>query len=169
MHSIGRTRPRGIMHYLRERFKSKSILRQSLLNIKYSPATMPIIDLAFLKIHLANLVMNCGDPKLFIHDFHNLVDDYYNHTRRESQKYLTANSRSDNITSTIINQVVNEVSPLILSDPTMGALLIISLWEDGSLETRILSSLPSWVYWILIILWIYYGTCQIGWHRLLIN
>jgi hypothetical protein len=101
---------------------------------------MPIIDLALLKIHLANLVIKYGDPNDFLHDFHNLVDDYFNHTKRESANNLPTNSRSDNITSTILNQLVRELSPLIISDPSTGTFLIFALWEDESVEARILSS-----------------------------
>jgi hypothetical protein len=102
---------------------------------------MPIIDRAVLKIHLANLASNYVDPKAFLRDFHNLVGEYYNHTKRETQKKFPIDKRSDIITSTIINQVANELFPLVISDPSMGSILINSLWDDGSLEARILSSL----------------------------
>lgn len=101
---------------------------------------MPAINISQLKIQAAKLADLFTEPDLFIHDLNLLLDHYTNQTKRKSQSIRQLSLRTHYTPRPVLRQIEHELAPLANNQPDAAINLADALWENGSLESRILAS-----------------------------
>jgi hypothetical protein len=101
---------------------------------------MPAIYLAQLKIQAARLAEKFGEPDVFLHDLNELLDFYSNRTIRASQVAQQLSVPTYRIPQAVLRQIKSELAVLAQNRTSEAATLTLSLWEAGTLESRLLAA-----------------------------
>jgi len=101
---------------------------------------MPAINLARLKTQAARLVDNFSNPMAFLHELHEMLELYTNHTLRASQVVKRLSLPTYHTPMPVLRQIERELAPLANQLPAKGVTLAVELWKDGSLESRLLAA-----------------------------
>jgi hypothetical protein len=101
---------------------------------------MPAIDLSRLKTQAALLAENFSNHPLFIHQLHELLELYTNHTMRAAQVARHLSLPTYHTPAPVLRQIERELVPLADQFPSKAVLLAYELWKDGSLESRLLAA-----------------------------
>lgn len=101
---------------------------------------MPAIDLSRLKTQVARLGDHFNDQAGFLLELHELLDYYTNRTKRSSQVARRIGLPTYNTPIPVIRQIELELAPLANRYPVQGVLLAKELWNNGSLEYRLLAA-----------------------------
>lgn len=101
---------------------------------------MPAIQPARMKIQVAQLVENVHQPEAYVRSLHNLLDYYADRTHRPGQSGepppLLATYKTP---QPVFRQIVRETTPLVAADRPAAFALIDALWEDPTIEFRLLA------------------------------
>jgi hypothetical protein len=101
---------------------------------------MPAIDLARLKTQTARLSEHFAQPEVFLHDLQEVLEAYTNRTKRVSQVVSRLSLPTYHTPAPVMRQIERELIPLAEAQPLEGVKLVHTLWENGSLETRLLAA-----------------------------
>ncbi len=101
---------------------------------------MPAINFARLKSQVSRLSEKFGDPAVFMHDFHELLDFYTNRTIHKVLMVHRLSLPTFHTPRPVLRQIESELKPLADTRPLEATTLINALWEDGSLESRLLAT-----------------------------
>lgn len=101
---------------------------------------MPAINLSRLKTQVARLGDHFHDITGFLIELHELLDFYTNRTKRSSQVARRIGLPTYNTPVPVIRQIERELAPLADRYPVQGVLLAKELWNNGSLEYRLLAA-----------------------------
>ena len=109
---------------------------------------MPAIDLARLKTQAARLSEKFGQPQAFILNLNELLDYYTNRTIRITQVIQRYSLPTYRTPRPVLLQIKSELAALAENRPIEAVTLTKTLWEAGSLESRLLAasllgSIPS--------------------------
>jgi hypothetical protein len=101
---------------------------------------MPAIQLARMKIQVAQLGEKLHQPEAFVRALHNLLDFYADRTYRPGQSGepppLLATYKTPR---PVFRQITGEISSLASSDPPAALALIDALWAEPYIEFRLLA------------------------------
>ena len=101
---------------------------------------MPAIDIARLKIQAAVLVEKFDQPALFLKTLREILDLYADRTLRANVTAPASVLPAYHTPQAVLRQIEMELSPLIATFPAQTMLLADTLWNDGTLETRLLAA-----------------------------
>jgi hypothetical protein len=101
---------------------------------------MPAIDIARLKTQTARLCEHFGQPEVFLHDLHEVLDFYTNRTMRSSQVVRRLSLSTYHTPVPVMQQIERELIPLANAQTAEGVKLVYALWHTSSLETRLLAA-----------------------------
>ncbi len=102
---------------------------------------MPAIDLARLKKQTARLADLFDQPDAFLRALRETLEYYVNHTMREAGAVAPSSVLETYRTpSVILKQIENEISPKAVRQPEQALDLADRLWDEGSLEMRLLAA-----------------------------
>jgi hypothetical protein len=102
---------------------------------------VPAIQPARLKIQSTQLAAAAQQPAAFVRGLHNLLDFYADRTYRPGQVgELPTLVRAYNTPPPVLRQLIQELTPLALSDPPAALALCQALWAEPYLEFRQLAA-----------------------------
>jgi len=101
---------------------------------------MPAINLSRLKTQTARLAEKFGEPDVFLHDLDELLDFYTNRTIRATQVVQQLSVPSYRTPHAVLRQIESELTILAENRTPEAATLTLSLWEAGTLESRLLAA-----------------------------
>ncbi len=101
---------------------------------------MPAIDLARLKIQVAQLVANFNQPEHFVHVLQELLDFYTNRTIRSAQVAQRMLLPTYRTPRPVMRQIEMELKPIADAHPLESVALTYAMWKAGSLESRLLAA-----------------------------
>jgi len=101
---------------------------------------MPAINIARLKIQAARLADKFGEPQAFVISLNELLGYYTNHTIRAAQIAQRLSVPTYQTPRPVVRQIESELA--VLADKQSGEAIVLSdaLWEDDSLESRLLAA-----------------------------
>ena len=102
---------------------------------------MPAIDLAKLKTQTARLADLFDQPSAFMRELREVLESYVNRTLRTRDAVASASTLPTYRTPTVIlRRIESELSPLARENPDQALELADQLWDEGFLETHLLSA-----------------------------
>jgi hypothetical protein len=101
---------------------------------------MPAINLSQLKTQAARLSEKFSEPDAFIRDLNELLDYYTNRTIRARQVAQRLALPTYHTPAPVLRQIQAELVSMAGIHPEQANALIESLWEAGSLESRLLAA-----------------------------
>ena len=101
---------------------------------------MPAINLAILKTQAARLAENFSEPQVFVRALNGLLDHYTNRTIRAAQTAQRLSLPTYHTPAPVLRQILSEMASLPDSKPGEAVALTETLWDAGTLESRLLAT-----------------------------
>jgi hypothetical protein len=101
---------------------------------------MPAIDLARLKKQTAQLADLFDQPPLFLREHRDILDFYVNHSLRSQGVAPSSVLPTYRTPTVVLRQIETELGPVVEKQPIQALELADALWDEGWLETRLLSA-----------------------------
>src|SRR5215510_13061259 len=101
---------------------------------------MPAIDLARLKKQTAQLADLFDQPPLFLREHREILDFYVNHSLRSQGVAPSSVLPTYRTPTVVLSQIETELGPVVAKQPIQALELADALWDEGWLETRLLSA-----------------------------
>ena len=102
---------------------------------------MPAINLAQLNKEAARLADLFGEPAAFIRELREMLENYVNRTLRTRKSVAPGSTLSTYRTPpAVIRKIENTLRPLAQENPEAALALADELWDENSLETRLLAA-----------------------------
>ncbi len=105
------------------------------------PLTMPAINLAQLNKEAARLADLFDEPAAFIHQLREMLESYVNRTLRTRDSVAPSSTLPTYRTPpAVLRKVENTLRPLAQENPEAALTLADELWDENTLETRLLAA-----------------------------
>ena len=101
---------------------------------------MPAIDLARLKKQTAQLADLFDQPPLFLREHREILDFYVNRSLRSQGVAPSSVLPTYRTPTVVLKQIETELGPVVEKQPIQALELADALWDEGWLETRLLSA-----------------------------
>src|SRR5215813_15614066 len=101
---------------------------------------MPAIDLARLKKQTAQLADLFDQPPLFLREHREILDFYVNRSLRSQGVAPSSVLPTYRTPTVVLRQIETELGPIAEKQPIQALELADALWDEGWLETRLLSA-----------------------------
>jgi len=101
---------------------------------------MPAIDLARLKKQTAQLADLFDQPPLFLREHREILDFYVNRSLRSQGVAPSSVLPTYRTPTVVLRQIETELGPVVEKQPIQALELADALWDEGWLETRLLSA-----------------------------
>src|SRR5215510_6036939 len=101
---------------------------------------MPAIDLARLKKQTAQLADLFDQPDAFLREHREILDHYVNRTLRSLGVAPSSVLPTYRTPTVVLRQIETELGPIVEKQPIQALELADALWDEGWLETRLLSA-----------------------------
>lgn len=101
---------------------------------------MPAIDLARLKKQTAGLADLFDQPAAFLREVREILEFYVNRTLRSQSVAPSSVLPTYRTPAVVLRQIETELGPLAEKRPIQALELADALWDEGSLETRLLAA-----------------------------
>ena len=101
---------------------------------------MPAIDLARLKKQTAQLADLFDQPPLFLREHREILDFYVNRSLRSQGVAPSSVLPTYRTPTVVLRQIETELGPVAERQPIQALELADALWDEGWLETRLLSA-----------------------------
>jgi len=101
---------------------------------------LPAIQLARLRIQVAQLVDTLSQPAQFVRKLHDMLEFYADRIYRRGQSGAAPPRLPHyQVPPQVLRQIENDLTPLAAADPAAALALADVLWEDGYVESRLLA------------------------------
>ena len=101
---------------------------------------MPAIDLARLKKQTSQLADLFDQPPLFLREHREILDFYVNRSLRSQGVAPSSVLPTYRTPTVVLRQIETELGPIAENQPIQALELADALWDEGWLETRLLSA-----------------------------
>jgi len=108
---------------------------------------MPAIQLARLRIQVADLVESFATPKVFVRKLRDMLDFYADRARRPGGGGAkTILMPAFNVSQQVLRQIERALQPKVIADPTSALTLADALWLENWYEFRLLAlEILGWI------------------------
>src|SRR6185503_6860590 len=101
---------------------------------------MPAIDLARLKKQTAQLADLFDQPSAFLREHREILDFYVNHSLRSQGVAPSSVLPTSRTPAVVLRQIETELGSVAEKKPIQALELADALWDEGSLETKLLAA-----------------------------